>query len=106
MWRDTNTLNELEFLSENYLIEIIPFFKRDELNLICGKIGPFKPSKPVKVPLWLAIQFKKNKKCRIIPPIWMNEDFLKEKVDVEKKNENLQELPYYFFEICQILFLM
>ncbi len=106
MWRDTNTLDELEFLSENYLIEIIPFFKRDELNLICGKIGPFKPSKPVKVPLWLAIQFKKNKKCRIIPPIWMNEEFLLDKVDVEKKNENLQELPYYFFEICQLLFLM
>jgi GINS complex subunit 2 len=106
MWRDVNTLSELEFISENYLIEIIPFFKKDELNLLCGKIGPFKPMKPVKIPLWLAIQFKKNKKCRIIPPIWMNEDFLLEKEDQERNNFNLQELPYYFFEICQLLFHM
>ena len=107
MWRDTNTLSELEFLSENYLVEIIPFFKKDVLNLLCGKVGPFKPMKAVKVPLWLAIQFKKNKKCRIIQPSWMDKEFLIEKEKLEKENcECLQELPYYFFEISQLLFHM
>jgi GINS complex subunit 2 len=104
MWREVNSISELEFLSENNLVEIIPFFKKDELNLLCGKYGPFKPTKPVKVPLWLAIQFKNNKKCRIIPPTWMDTEFLVEKVEKEKTIDALQELPYYFFEICQILF--
>ena len=107
MWRDTNTLSELEFLSENCLVEIIPFFKKDVLNLLCGKVGPFKPMKAVKVPLWLAIQFKKNKKCRIIQPSWMDKEFLIEKEKLEKENcECLQELPYYLFEISQLLFHM
>ncbi len=35
MWRDTNSINELEFMAENTLIEIIPFFKKDEIDLLC-----------------------------------------------------------------------
>jgi len=104
MWRDTNSLSELEFLAETCLIEIIPNFKKDELRLICGTYGPFKPSKPVQVPLWLALQLKKNKKCQLIPPTWMEINFLTQKIEIEKANEILQELPYYFFEICQMLF--
>ncbi len=104
MWRDINSISELEFLSESCLIEIIPNFKSEELKLICGTFGPFKPMKPVKVPVWLAIQLKKNKKCKIIPPIWMDYEFLVNKVELEKDIESLQELPYYFFEISQILF--
>jgi GINS complex subunit 2 len=106
MWRDVNSLSELEFLSETTLIEIIPSFRKDELHLLCGKYGPFKPLKPVKVPLWLAVQFKKSKKCKIVPPTWMNDEFLLEKVGQEKENIFLQELPYYFYEISQILFHM
>jgi hypothetical protein len=34
MWRDTHTINELEFLAENTNIEIIPFFNKPELNLV------------------------------------------------------------------------
>lgn len=104
MWRDTHTISELEFLAEANEIEIVPNFKKNELNLICGTYGPFKPNKPVKVPLWLAIQFKKNKKCKVIPPIWLDINFLTMKAEDEKKNNSLQELPYYFFEICQMLF--
>lgn len=104
MWRETNTLSELEFLAETIQIEIVPNFKKEEIKLMCGTYGPFKPNKPVKVPLWLAIQFKKNKKCKIVPPIWLEIEFLSNKVEYEKKSEALQDLPYYFFEICQILF--
>jgi GINS complex subunit 2 len=104
MWRDTNTISELEFLAETELMEIIPNFKKDEVKLMCGTYGPFKPNKPVKVPLWLAVQFKKNKKCRIVPPIWLDLEFLSGKVELEKGNDSLQDLPFYFFEIYQILF--
>lgn len=105
MWRDSFSVQELEFIAENTCIEIIPNFKREKITLISGQYGDFKPNKPVVIPLWLAIQYKKNKKCRVIPPIWMDLKFLREKFELEKKNEAiLQELPYYFFEICQILF--
>lgn len=105
MWRDSFSVQELEFIAENSSIEIIPNFKREKITLISGQYGDFKPNKPVLVSLWLAIQYKKNKKCRIIPPIWMDLKLLKEKFELEKKNEAiLQELPYYFYEICQILF--
>jgi GINS complex subunit 2 len=57
------------------------------------------------VPLWLAIQLKKNKKCQVIPPIWMDYEQLNTFKTKEKDNEfTLQELPYYFYEISQILF--
>ncbi len=105
MWRDSFSVQELEFIAENNPIEIIPFFKNEKLNLISGQFGEFKPNKPLHVPLWVAIQYKRNKKCRIIPPIWMDSQLLKEKFELEKTNESiLQELPYYFYEICQILF--
>ena len=105
MWRENFSVQELEFIAENTNIEVIPNFKKDKICLISGQFGEFKPNKPISIPLWLAVQYKKNKKCRVIPPIWMDMKLLKEKFELEKKYENvLQELPYYFYEICQILF--
>lgn len=104
MWRDTNSISELEFLAETTLVEIIPNFKKDEMRMVCGTYGPFKPSRPIKAPLWLAIHFKKNKKCKIVPPIWMDCEFLVNKTEDEKTSDALQDLPHHFFEICQILF--
>lgn len=84
MWREHHLISELEFLAGTMLIEIIPNFKKDELKLLCGTYGPFKPSRPVKVPLWLAMHFKKNKKCRIVPPAWMHLEALNDKLEREK----------------------
>ena len=44
--------------------------------LVQGDYGPFQPSFPVKVPLWLAVMLHKRKKCRIAPPDWMQSDHL------------------------------
>ena len=49
---------EREFFCEDEIIEIIPNFRGDRLNLISGNFGPFKPAKPVNIPLWLAIYLK------------------------------------------------
>lgn len=35
MWRDEHSIQELEFLAENTLIEIIPNFRKEELKLLC-----------------------------------------------------------------------
>jgi hypothetical protein len=37
-----------------------------------GDIGPFEPSVPTKVPLWLAVHFRQRQKCRIECPEWIN----------------------------------
>ncbi len=36
--------------------------------MIKGEFGPFRPNKPILVPLWLALYFKNRNKCRIMPP--------------------------------------
>ena len=51
---------EREFLCEDEIVEIIPNFRGDRLSLISGNFGPFKPAKPVNVPLWLAIYLKQR----------------------------------------------
>lgn len=63
-----------EFLAEEELIEIIPSFKYPKkLTLITGDFGPFIPSIPIKVPLWMALNLKRQQKCTIIIPKWVLE---------------------------------
>ena len=52
------TPQEGEFFAEETLIEIIPNFRGDRLSFVSGEFGPFKPAKPVEVPLWLAVHLK------------------------------------------------
>jgi hypothetical protein len=35
MWREENTIQEIEFVAESTYIEIIPNFKKEELKLLC-----------------------------------------------------------------------
>ncbi|XP_054167130.1 DNA replication complex GINS protein PSF2-like [Oppia nitens] len=63
-----------EFLAEDELIEIIPLFKYNkQLNLISGDFGPFRPSIPIKVPVWLAFNLQRQNKCTICVPDWIQE---------------------------------
>lgn len=53
-------------------MEIIPSFKYPKkLTLISGDFGPFVPSIPIKVPLWMALNLKRQQKCTIIIPRWV-----------------------------------
>lgn len=56
---------ESEFFAEQELIEIVPNFRGNKLEFIQGTFGPFKPAKPVNVPLWLAVYLKQRKRCDI-----------------------------------------
>jgi hypothetical protein len=64
--------SEIHFLSQDELIRIVPSFSGDTLHLISGDYGPFVHLTPIEVPLWLAIQLKKNKKCQIEMPSWLD----------------------------------
>lgn len=93
-----------EFLAEDELIEIMPLFKYNKvLNLISGDFGPFLPSIPIRVPLWLAFNLKRQNKCTICVPEWIQ--CLPQLQEMqEKETEKLIEMPdNYFREILKLL---
>jgi GINS complex subunit 2 len=92
-----------EFLAEEELIEIIPNFKYNkQLNLITGDFGPFQPSIPLKVPLWLALNLQRQHKCTIVMPKWVTE--LMQKAEDQDQGSQLVELPnVHWREIMKLL---
>ena len=103
------------FLAEDQLVEIVPKFVYDrKLCLICGEFGPFTPQVRTQVPLWLAINLRKQQKCEIIIPDWVKQ--LKQKIEMEEQqplqageqeeeidNLKLDEMPENWREIIKLL---
>lgn len=95
---------EVEFLAEKESITIVPNFSQDQIYLIGGDIGPFNPSLPVGVPLWLAVNLKQRQKCRIVPPDWMDVEKLETKKTEETEEAFFTEMPSpYYMEVTQLL---
>lgn len=96
-----------EFLAEEELIEIIPNFKYNkQLNLISGDFGPFQPSIPTKVPLWLALNLKRQHKCTVIIPKWVSELIKSNETQMgsDGKRKDLIQVPHeYWREILKLL---
>ncbi|CAL1193579.1 unnamed protein product [Candida parapsilosis] len=57
-----------------------------------------------KVPLWVALILKNQDKCNIVPPKWLNVNYLKEKYDDEiRKPTQFSDLPWNWLELSKIL---
>ncbi|XP_031259638.1 DNA replication complex GINS protein PSF2-like isoform X1 [Pistacia vera] len=96
---------EVEFIAEDELMEIVPNMRMDPLNFICGDFGPFFPQIPVKVPLWLAVALKKRGKCTIRPPQWMTVENLTQLLEGEREDQGtFQAVPFHYIEISRLLF--
>uniref|UniRef100_A0A7N0V5M3 DNA replication complex GINS protein PSF2 n=1 Tax=Kalanchoe fedtschenkoi TaxID=63787 RepID=A0A7N0V5M3_KALFE len=96
---------EVEYVAEDELVEIVPNMRMDALNLVCGDFGPFMPQIATPVPLWLAIALKKRGKCAISPPEWMSVDKLTEILEAERESPRVfQPLPFHYVEIARLLF--
>ena len=100
------TPQENEFFAENELIQIIPNFRENPFDFISGTFGPFRPGRPVTVPLWLAVYLKQRNKCQVQLPIWLDYDTLTKIKSIERENgETFSEyIPYYYFEMANLLF--
>jgi GINS complex subunit 2 len=86
------------------MIEIEARFNHPPLKLIRGTFGPFYPNQRVQVPLWLALTLKKQKKCRLVLPEWLNGESLAEVLKEERAQEGtFQELPFHYVEIATLL---
>lgn len=104
MLRATTTARELEFLAEDVHVTIIPKFRQEEPYHFIGlDVGPFVPTLPVDVPLWLALHLKKNQKCQIQAPEWMDPETLADALEEEKAGSAFADLPQHFIEITQLL---
>ncbi|XP_028754107.1 DNA replication complex GINS protein PSF2-like isoform X2 [Neltuma alba] len=96
---------ELEFVAEDDMVEIVPNLKMDALNLISGDFGPFAPQIATQVPLWLAVALKRRGKCSIRPPEWMSVDNLTQVLEAERESQEMSEkLPFHYVEISRLLF--
>lgn len=92
-----------DFLAEDELIEIVPNFKYEQvLNLINGDFGPFKPSIPTRVPLWMALNLFRQQKCKINLPTWINE--LDRLIDEQDDSPGLIKMPCnHWREVIKLL---
>lgn len=80
--------SEIEFLAENETIQIIPTFNHaSHIHLICGSFGPFRAGLPLNVPIWVALNLRQKKTCRILAPDWMTVDKLQERLEEEKASK-------------------
>lgn len=65
------TPDELTFIAEEDVIDIVPLFSMSRVRLLSGIYGPFTPPGRAQVPLWLALSLKRKRKCRIVAPEWL-----------------------------------
>ncbi|CAD6566718.1 MAG: DNA replication protein psf2 [Cyphobasidiales sp. Tagirdzhanova-0007] len=95
---------ELEFVSEETLVEIVPSIRLPKTRLLSGgNCGPFTPPNKAQVPLWLAVNLKKKKKCRIIPPLWFTLENLEAMLREETTGPDFAALPFNYMEMSRIL---
>ncbi|XP_010486970.1 PREDICTED: DNA replication complex GINS protein PSF2 [Camelina sativa] len=96
---------EVEFMAEDELVEIVPNMNMEQLNFISGDFGRFIPQIPTKVPLWLAVALKRRGKCSFRPPGWMSVDNLTQILEAERESQStFQALPFSYVEIARLLF--
>ncbi len=95
---------ENEFLAKEECINITASASSNgEINLISGKFGPIFAGLPCKVPLWFALQMRKNGKCTIEVPEWLSVDALKQNIAEQKSDGTLVSVPFFYIETAQLL---
>ncbi|KZT05661.1 Psf2-domain-containing protein [Laetiporus sulphureus 93-53] len=101
--RTSVTPAELEFIASEQLVEIVPLVAMERTAFISGAYGPLRPPAKCKVAIWIAKNLKLKKKCHIMPPAWLNVDFLQDCLARETSQPEFSELPFRFVEIAKML---
>merc|ERR1711934_509673 len=99
------TASEVEFVSEDEEVKIIPKFQMAAVNMIeHGSIGPFRAQIPISVPLWLALSLRKSGFCLIKPPYWLDLAWLRAKLEEGREDDLFfTSLPFHYMEIASQL---
>jgi GINS complex subunit 2 len=119
--RPSVTPLELEMIAGNQLITILPSISMEKTALISGAYGPLVPMRRCQVPLWMAINLKLKRKCRIIAPDWLTVgtcasqrssylDLRTRSIEVlqahlarETTQPEFSDLPFRFSEVSKLL---
>mmetsp|Transcript_13498 Transcript_13498/g.53054 ORF Transcript_13498/g.53054 Transcript_13498/m.53054 type:complete len:188 (+) Transcript_13498:182-745(+) len=91
---------EVHFLAEDEKVAILPTFTLTQVHLLGGTFGPFRPQIQVTVPFWLALILKKQGRCLIVPPRWLQISSLDSLVSLERTDDIFQTLPFHYVEIA------
>lgn len=103
--KHTFTPEEIQFLTENQHITIIPSYSINKFELITDKLPKIVASQRVQVPIWLAVILKAQNKCRMVPPHWLALHSLQEFYTYEVENlTGFSELPVNWLELSKIFF--
>lgn len=94
---------EIQFIAGNDIISIVPNFTMEKMDFIQATYGPFIPPLQSQVPLWLALALKKNRKCTIVPPDWLNKEYLQELLQQEEAQDAIQKVPFHYMEVAHML---
>ena len=100
----TNQLMNSEFNAENLNFNIKFQKKLTKINLISFGIGPFNILENKNLPLWISVLLEKAKFGKISTPYWLDDIWLKKKVDMELNEENLEIIPRNYIEFFYIIY--
>ncbi|TIB05537.1 hypothetical protein E3P96_01188 [Wallemia ichthyophaga] len=117
--KESLTPSELHFIATSeYVVEIVPNFSMGQIRLLSvsgclcavdhanpakGIWGPFTPPGKARVPLWLALDLKRRKRCSIVAPEWMSVDHLQERLKDETTHGEYADLPFRYLEISKAI---
>jgi hypothetical protein len=94
---------ELEFFTEDEMIEILPKFSLPgdgKIKLFSDSYGPIRSNTKVKIPLWIALSLRQESKCSIIIPSWLSLENLKVAVS---GNDPPHPLPEFYEQLSKLL---
>ncbi|KAK2963240.1 putative DNA replication complex GINS protein PSF2 [Blattamonas nauphoetae] len=95
---------EIEFLAEEEIVDIIPSIRtEEEVDVVTGRYGPFRPGEQTQVPLWMASLLRKKRQCTLCLPDWMREDSLIQTLNYEQTQGQFSTLPFRYSEIAKLL---
>ncbi|ELU45371.1 Sld5 domain-containing protein [Rhizoctonia solani AG-1 IA] len=85
---------ELEFAASEELVSIVPTISMERIRLMSVR----KPPARTKIPLWFAANLKLKRKCYIVPPEWLNVEWLQEKLREETTQDSFSKMPFRAYE--------
>ncbi|GMG33880.1 unnamed protein product [Ambrosiozyma monospora] len=102
--RDTFTPKEISFLAEQEPIMILPRYSMHGTTLISAKLPNLRALHRESIPIWLALILKRQDKCNIVIPDWLQLSYLQQKYEDEIQNPNkFSKLPWHWITISKLL---
>lgn len=95
---------EAEYIATSDVeVKIVPLMRMDRVRLLDGVYGPLRPPTQARVPLWLALNLKRRKRCSIVCPEWMQLEQLKQLHREETMHDGFAALPLHYVAVSKVL---